>query len=298
MRYVPNVLPYNGCKFDLLKDILKIITAGAYTINDVFGGSGCFAINAKHLFPESTVRYNEMDRNVWDIIEGLKIDSPQGNRDIIEYAMAVYELNDTDESAYLKYRDDVNTWRTGKDWNPIHDVVLTRHAFSSTPRWNLKGVYNEPFGARMWNFNDQSMRELELNHKILQGVDLFHHSFDAFLDDHPPENDTLPTIDYYDPPYLITKANYNRGWCDDTENRLYKTIDERVEKGVSFILSNVIEHRGESNDILKAWMQKYNVRILDKHYAISRDSSESNKTIEVIVSNMEIPMPADLSDFF
>lgn len=294
MKYIPNVLPYNGCKFDLLKDILKIIPASTETINDIFGGSGCFAINAKHAHPRASVRYNEMDLNVHAILQTLKEIPPEHHRDTIEYAIAIYDLNDTDEQAYNRYRDAVNHMRKCQSWDPIHDVVLTRHAFSSTPRWNLKGEYNEPFGARSWRFDNQSMNELVLNHEMLQGIELHHHSFDAFLDDHPPAPNT---VDYYDPPYLITKANYNRGWCDTTEKRLYKTIDERVENGVSFILSNVIEHRGLSNDILKEWMKKYNVRILDKHYAISRDTSESNRTVEVIVSNMEIPAPADLTDF-
>ena len=92
-----------------------------------------------------------------------------------------------------------------------------------------------------------------------------------------------------DPPYLITTANYNEngGWDDNMEHLLYKELDKINSKGAKFALSNVIEHKGKSNDILKEWMKKYNVHYLNHSYSnCSYQGKNTDKpTIEVLITN-------------
>ncbi len=43
-------------------------------------------------------------------------------------------------------------------------------------------------------------------------------------------------------------------------------LDILNQKGIKFGLSNVLEHKGKTNNILKEWSKQYNVYHLDKDY--------------------------------
>lgn len=293
---ISNLLPYSGCKIELLPHILKLIpTVGITKINDVFGGSGCFALNAADFFPFVDVFYNEFDKNVFHILEDIKEHSPQYIHSYIETNIKYRGLNSTDEQPYLAFRQHVND---NRDRLPsgLADLLLTRHAFSSTCRWSKKTGFNMPFGFRTWNYDSFWQSQAEITHELLNNrITMCNESFDYFFECSPA---TPSTFDYIDPPYLITKAVYNHGWREDSERLLYKCIDDRVEDGVRFVLSNVISHKGIHNHILMDWMTKYNVLYVDKNYRIGRTSNADNKTVEVIVTNLPIQDElASLEDF-
>ena len=95
---------------------------------------------------------------------------------------------------------------------------------------------------------------------------------------------------YCDPPYLITCASYNEqdGWNVQKEKELLNLLDELNNNGIKFALSNVLENKGKSNDILKEWSKKYNIHHLNKSYGNcnyhTKDKS-INSTIEVLITN-------------
>lgn len=94
---------------------------------------------------------------------------------------------------------------------------------------------------------------------------------------------------YIDPPYLISCASYNEqdGWNEDKEHELLKLCDKLNEDGVRFALSNVLEHKGLHNEILKDWSSKYNVHYLNYNYnnCNYQDNNKENKTVEVLITN-------------
>lgn len=59
------------------------------------------------------------------------------------------------------------------------------------------------------------------------------------------------------------------------------------EKGVKFALSNVLEHKGRENIILKNWAKKYNINYLDYNYRNSNYQIKEKKfkTSEVLITN-------------
>ncbi|RRD66796.1 MULTISPECIES: DNA adenine methylase, partial [unclassified Desulfovibrio] len=75
------------------------------------------------------------------------------------------------------------------------------------------------------------------------------------------ENDLV----YCDPPYLISTGSYNDGkrgfkdWTTVEETQLLELLDQLDKQGVKFALSNVLYHKGLSNDILIEWSKKYRV---------------------------------------
>lgn len=100
---------------------------------------------------------------------------------------------------------------------------------------------------------------------------------------------------YCDPPYLISTGSYNDGkrgfkdWTDVEEHQLLGLLDKLDSQGVKFALSNVLHHKGLSNDILIDWSRKYKVHYLNKTYSnCSYHLKEKTaKTVEVVITNFE-----------
>ena len=99
---------------------------------------------------------------------------------------------------------------------------------------------------------------------------------------------------YCDPPYLITTGSYNdgkrgfKGWTEIEENQLLSKLDELNCRNIKFALSNVIEHKGKSNDILKSWIKSgdYEVHYMDINYANSNyQTSDKGGSVEVLITN-------------
>jgi adenine-specific DNA-methyltransferase len=94
---------------------------------------------------------------------------------------------------------------------------------------------------------------------------------------------------YADPPYLISQATYNDGWDEESEKALLDKLKKLDSEGGRFALSNVLENKGKTNEILKNWVEEngYKTIHLDKSYANSyyhRKEKES-KTDEVLIIN-------------
>ena len=105
------------------------------------------------------------------------------------------------------------------------------------------------------------------------------------------ENDLV----YCDPPYLISTGSYNDGkrgfkdWTPVEEQQLLDLLDTLNERGVEFALSNVLYHKGLSNDLLIEWSNKYKVYYIDKSYANCsyQFKDRDAKTVEVVITNYE-----------
>lgn len=300
MKYIPNILPYSGAKIDLLDNIIPVIPKTQDMILcDVFGGSGAVAVNFGHWFPGCKVHYNEFDPMVYETIKAMRDTEPDQQIEFFETTIKQNRLNDTNEGAYYFYRDHVANPLLLEGKGHLHNVVLTRHAFSSTPRWGGKGNFNNPFGHRTWTFTQFWRFMVRRSWEIYQNVEMSNMSFEEFVDRvleiYAPDNRRI--VFYFDPPYLITAANYNNGWNEDMERLLLGTIDHLVEKGHDFILSNVVEHRGQTNHLLKEWLKSYNVKYIDKNYNLSRESKCESASKEVLITSLDLPKAATLEDF-
>ena len=72
------------------------------------------------------------------------------------------------------------------------------------------------------------------------------------------------------------------------EYQLLNKLDELNHNGNKFALSNVLEHKGKENTILKNWCKKYNVHFLDKNYNncnYQTKVKQGNSSIEVLITN-------------
>lgn len=96
---------------------------------------------------------------------------------------------------------------------------------------------------------------------------------------------------YLDPPYLLGLASYNEmgGWTEKDEKDLYELLTKLDKKGIRFALSNVLEHKGKTNQIMKDWINrnKYKVHKINYDYKNSNyhSTAKINKTVEVLITN-------------
>ena len=95
---------------------------------------------------------------------------------------------------------------------------------------------------------------------------------------------------YLDPPYFKSDAQYNEGWDEKAEHALYEFLDDCTEKGIKWMLSNVIHNNGKPNEILIEWLKKrqytYNIYYMKRDYSNSNYQRKNNgPTLEVAVTN-------------
>lgn len=78
-------------------------------------------------------------------------------------------------------------------------------------------------------------------------------------------------------------------WHQKEDVDLRTFLDRLSDKGVAFALSNVFYHKGNTNEELIKWSEKYHVIYLDKKYSnCSYHFKDKNaKTVEVLVTNYE-----------
>ena len=96
---------------------------------------------------------------------------------------------------------------------------------------------------------------------------------------------------YLDPPYLLGLASYNEGggWSIDDERDLYNALHGLNAKNVKFALSNVTEHKGQSNELLLKFIKDNQFKCIQMDYnyknANYQSKAKNSVTKEVLVTN-------------
>ncbi len=81
------------------------------------------------------------------------------------------------------------------------------------------------------------------------------------------------------------KSSVNKiGLCDE-EKRLYKLLDDLDAKGVRWGLSNMLSHKGKTNEILLNWANKYYQHNISSNYISSFDNTVKQGSNEIYVTN-------------
>ena len=147
--------------------------------------------------------------------------------------------------------------------------------------------FNNPVGKR--DFNNSLRKNLKnfITKLKTKNIEFVNSDFREFAIE-TNEN----TLVYCDPPYFLGTASYNEngGWTKQDEIDLLNYLTILDSKGIKFALSNVIQHKGATHEILETWIKEHNYNI---HY-ITCDYNNSNyhkkggnvtKTVEVLITN-------------
>ena len=293
---VKSPLNYTGGKFKLLPQILPLFPNKIDTFIDLFGGGFNVGINVK----ANQIIYNDIEKHIVELLNYFK--NNEGNVIIkqIDSLIDKYGLTRTDKygyeyygcnssegvsrinkKPYLKLREDYN-----KNKTPLLFFTTIIFAFSNQIRFNSKGEFNVSVNKRDFNNNIKNNLIRFLNKMKEIEVFFYNEDFTKIKINALSQNDLV----YCDPPYLITCANYNEngGWNENKEIELLNLLDNLNCKGVKFALSNVLENKGKTNNILKKWVKDYNIHYLNNSYGNcnyhTKDKS-NNSTIEVLITN-------------
>lgn len=277
---IKSPLNYTGGKYKLLPQILPLLPDNINNFIDLFSGGCNVGINIK----ANKIICNDVNKVVINLYrEWSKLTSIEALT-ALQDTIKKYDLSKTNEEGFKKIRSDYNNGN--KSWNMFYAMVT--NAFNYQIRFSKQGNYNMPFGRDRSSFNPTLEKNFirfieEINNKdiIFTSGDFTKLNISKL---------TRSDLVYCDPPYLVTCASYNEqdGWNEEKEKELLSLLDLLNKKQIKFALSNVLENKGKSNEILKDWCKKYNIHYLNNTYGNcnyhAKDKSKSS-TVEVLITN-------------
>lgn len=296
--FVKSPLNYTGGKHKLLPQITKFFPKEIRTFYDVFSGGANVGINAnaksiicieKNSYVVNLLNliqkenFENLNEKIVKTIErfGLSQSYIDGYK---KYGMdSSGGLGKYNKNAFLKLRDQFNKEKDKLDLL----LVLIIYSFNNQIRFNLSGDYNLPVGKR--DYNGSSRRNIAAFNQISNEKNIIFKNCD-FRD---LENMHLSKKDfiYLDPPYLLGLASYNEmgGWTENDERDLYELLTKLDKRGVKFALSNVLEHKGRVNKIMRDWVKKHKHKIHNMNFNYKNSNYHSkareNTTTEVLITN-------------
>ena len=293
-------LNYTGGKTKLLPQLLPLFPDSINCFVDLFCGGGNVAINME----AKKYIYNDKDEDLIKILNCFREAPYEAVERKIEANIAKYGLSDSRTNGYHHYgcdsakglgaynkqgyhalRDYYNRTKSLGDDTATDLITLIIFAFNNQIRFNSAGNFNLPVGKRDFNKNVRANMRGFIEKIQKQDSELCCMDFRSFDIDDLSKSDFV----YCDPPYLITTATYNEksGWTEEDERDLLSFLTKLDKRGIKFALSNVLEHKGRENNILKEWSQNYIVNHLDFCYNNSNYHSKNTATPtkEVLITN-------------
>ena len=174
-----------------------------------------------------------------------------------------YKLDKGDKEAYIRLRERYNsTTESHRDPKMLYLILL--YGFRQQLRFNSSYEFNNPVGNS--SFNEPTFEKLVSFCRRLQEQNILFLAYDFEKLSEYIDRDTFV---YCDPPYLITLGSYNdgkrgfNGWDASDEVRLYNFLDNLNARGVKFMMSNVLEHKGLQNSLLADWVKDRGYNILN-----------------------------------
>lgn len=284
-KIIATPMNYIGGKYKLLPQILPLFPDNINTFVDLFCGGCNVGINVQ----AKNIIFNDNLSYLIDLYNKFKSLDKNEILTHIENRIKQFNLSLTNKDGYLELRKLYNSEK-----NPLDLFVLVAYSFNHQIRFNNSHEFNNPFGKERSCLNEHMKINLlkflkKLNSK---NVEFYSENFDNFDFSRLSSNDFV----YCDPPYLITTGTYNdgkrgfTGWNETEERKLLRILDDLNKKNICFALSNVIEHKGKENLILKDWINRNNhyVSYLAKDYSNSNYHTidrNSNATVEVLITN-------------
>lgn len=273
-KYIKSPLNYTGGKYKLLPQILPLFPKEIDTFYDLFCGGLNVSINVK----ANSYVANDLNTQVINLYKWFISKDKNTIFNEILNKSNEYKLQDKIKDTYLRLRNDYNTNKTD-----LLFYLLITSSFSNQIRFNKKGEFNLPFGDRYFNPTMQENLKQFLNKLETMYISFTNTDFRCLDINNLNKNDFV----YLDPPYLITVATYNEngGWSENDDLDLLNLLDKLNNKGIKFAMSNVLEHKGKTNNTLINWSKNYNTQHLNHTYNNCNYHSCKGNSDEVLIYN-------------
>ncbi len=248
-----------GNKFRMINKLHSHLQIhGIKNFVDVFAGSCVVSASFKNA---EKYFINDNDKNLYKILNFLintnkKTISIEINKIVEKYSLNKLPYNE----GYLKLREKYNK-ENKKDVRELLTLVL--FGFNQQIRFNSKEKFNTPPGKTQWT--EYQKEKIFKFVEAFEGknVEIHDKDFETFVYDVISQTEKDETIYYFDPPYLITNATYNNNWNEESEKRLINLLQDLSDKKIKWILSNVLESKGNVNKILLDFIEKNNLKTID-----------------------------------
>jgi len=252
-------LNYIGSKSRMVGDIKKNLPSDFDLFVDAFGGGFNVGVNIH----ANRVVYNDVNCFVQQLIESFKTYDTYCYLTYIRQMIRKFGLEKANSGSYLRARQYYNSLPSEKrDPRLLYTIIL--YGYQQQIRFNGDHNFNNPVGMR-W-FNDKVLEKMVSFSRVLKDRD-FAFGCRDFTDLANEMNQD--SFVYMDPPYRLTRGSYNdgkrgfEGWTDDHEKKLLEFADKINSRGIRFMLSDVLEHGGETNTQLKSWIEDRGYRTVD-----------------------------------
>jgi len=246
---IKSPLNYIGGKYKLLNQLTPLFPKDINTFVDLFAGGCNIGINIK----ANKIILNDNLTYLIELFKVFKDNNLNSTISHIEYRIDEFKLSKVNEDGYKTFRDFYNETKL-----PLDLFVLIAFSFNHQIRFNNKHKFNNPFGKDRSHFNDNMKKNL-INFILKLKNGSFHLSNKDFNDFNFSQLSSSDFV-YCDPPYLITTGAYNdgkrgfKGWSEKEELELLNLLDKLDKQHIKFALSNVIQHKGKENRLLKDWL--------------------------------------------
>ena len=287
---------YVGDKYKLMPQLQKLFPQNINKYIEPFCGGGSSFLNTKanqyllndidtnvinlHLFLNNENNSEELLNKLFKEIDYYKL-SCSFKEDVIptilkkEFPKTYFSKYNKEN--YTKMKNDYN-----KTPNELLLYLLLIYGFNHMIRFNKKGEFNLPCGNVDFNKNVVNAIHNYMTFKNQNHLQFFNMDFENFLDNIKfEENDFI----FLDPPYLISSSEYNKLWNTTKEKQLYKCLDELNKKGIKFGLTNLLKHKGYTNEILLEFSKKYNTFSIDSNYISFNDNTIKKTSNEIYICN-------------
>lgn len=273
-------LNYMGSKAKIIGDIEQYADSTKDCFMDIFGGGFNVGININ----TDKVVYNDINFYVKDLVESFK------NYDTYEYLVYIkktikkFGLEKANEEAYKEARKYYNELPAEqKDPRLLFTIIL--YGYQQQIRFNSKHEFNNPVGVR-W-FNDKILEKVvSFSRRLKEGNFIFaSHNYKELVEK-ADENSFV----YMDPPYNLTTGSYNdgkrgfNGWSIEQEQEMFNLADDLTQKNVKFMLSYVLDHKGQHNENLERWVADNNYNLIPLKDVVGISGSRRK---EVLVVNYD-----------
>lgn len=286
-KFIKCPFNYIGGKYKLLEQLFQFFPQNISTFIDLFGGGFNVGINVE----ANQIIYNDQITPLVELFNYFKNNSAEYIIKYIERTIEANQLSKSNKESFDKFRENYNL---SLFRNPLDFYILICYSFNYQIRFNNSGQYNCPHGTNRSSFSDTLKKRLITFIKKIQEKNIIFENKD-FLDIDFQNLDSNSFV-YCDPPYLITTGSYNDGnrgfknWTTKEELQLLNLLDNLNNRGIKFALSNVLEHDGKENTLLKEWLTQREYNIIDinscyKNSNYQKQDKENYKSIEVLITN-------------
>jgi len=251
-------LNYIGSKAKMIDELKCFFPNKIETFIDGFGGGFNVGINSS----SSKIIYNELNHFVKDLVESFRVNDTYQYLLYMKRIIKKFNLKKQDSKSYIEAREYYNSLPFSKrDPKLLYTIIL--YGFNQQIRFNGDHDFNNPVGMR-W-FNDKVLEKMISFSRIIKEKNIEFQNLDYTKISKFINNETFV---YLDPPYRLTTGAYNdgkrgfKGWGIEAEKGLFQFADYLNKNSIRFMISYVIEHKGQTNDELKKWIHDNNYRLV------------------------------------